>query len=125
MKARLTRLAAATLVLLLGGSAHGATLSTPILYSSTGECIECRALNLGTATLSLTMELIRFDGTILGGPTTFNLAPGTDGPANAQGSCVNGLRAYCRFTFGVPKSKVRAAGYVFNGSEVSEIVPAY
>jgi hypothetical protein len=85
----------------------------------TANVMFCEVVNVGKTPLSLTVELMRSDGTLQGvcGPV---LNPG-EAAASCGGSVSAGFSYYCRFTGG-SKRQVRASIVAYNDSGGSALV---
>jgi hypothetical protein len=56
--------------------AHAATkLVTPRIVSANGDTAACHVVNAGTKPITVTVEMVTFDGSTLAGPTQVTLEP--------------------------------------------------
>ena len=97
--------------------AHAATkLVTPRLVSSTGDTAACHVVNAGTKPITVTVEMVKFDGTSLAGPTQVTLEPD-----HSTSIIVPGFNAFhCVYTGTFSKKAIRANASV--QSELRSIV---
>ena len=116
-------LIAMTTTLWLTGSAAAATLYTPELDVPSGGCIDCRFIDVGGGSVTVTIELKGGTGATLTGPITCTAAPGTDGSGCIAGTCAP-VSAYCKFTFSGSKNAVRAWGQIEEPGTANTVIRA-
>ena len=81
------------------------TLTTPVMFATGQEQVACLAANVGTENKAVVIQIIGFNGDLLAGPTTVDVAPSKSGVRLYGGGLV-ALR--CEFTFTGSASSVRA-----------------
>ncbi len=115
-----TTLVAMALILGLSGAAQAATLWAGPLFSSAETSLLCSASNVGDKMLVVTIEVLDFEGTVLGRDEV------TLQPGESQGrGFPNDGEALCRFTVPGSRANVRATAAIFEAGRGSiAAVPA-
>lgn len=120
----LTAIVVTALVFAPSGFAQAGTLYTPYLMPGLSDGLTCTAVNVGTKPRSVTIEILRDNGTAALGPVTFNDVPA--GQVFVE-STLDDRARYCKFTFKGGKKNIRGSVCIGLASEGHCIaaLPAY
>ena len=112
----------ASLAFVMSTAAHAGTLRTPAVPANNGEIVDCLITNVGTKDATVSIQLINFAGIVIA-PDQQDCGNGQLPPLRScQATAPVNTPVSCVFTF---KGKVRAAAYVFDGSNgLAGVVPA-
>ena len=101
------------------GTAHAATLVTPRITSAAGDSAFCSIVNAGSRSITATVDMLSFDGSIIGS-AVIALDAGESSSITA-----GGFRTFhCRFSGSFSKTSVRCAASISSGGHSIVAVPA-
>lgn len=112
-------------VVATGEFASAATvLTTPAVYGGSGESKGCTVINVGTKPVTISVEIMRSDGTAFASSPNCTLQAGqADGGCNVADFAIGGN--YCRFTLVKgSKKNVQAAIDLSTGGTSRLVIPA-
>ena len=110
-------LVALALVFVIGGAAHAAELSTPAIFTDSGQGFYCSIVNVSSVPQTVRIRIYDTAGTVIVDTGNFAL----EARATSVVSGGLGNSAHCRFTTVNAKTLFRASAFTYANGTVAQV----